>query len=469
MKGKRLVLILTTLLLIMGVINAEAALPSAEAADWPWTVKAFDEDEDSVMNLSTTFVGAHEIPMFSYTKDDGKHRIYQAFLAPSKDLAICGPNNAWYCTYWWDKDLVPGTVSNVATLRYGSDTFGIKWAFKAGGKIRGATAELMNDLTLVTNTWEDLIDLGKFGGILVGAPSLQNKGGKFRLALTVRDNTDFYGHNLVYMYYSGVNNNSCLSSGSKYQCDVIEIAYGMGSIGAPSLQVSPDGKVGIAYYFVRDLKYAYPFPESIPLQMRYPNCGPGGDTWRCITIFDAVTPNTVGTKVKQAVGLTDADRGIAFTYHASLTNALKLAKYVGSGGNCGEDGKVFTNPILRWQCSDVDNIANHPSGTFSIAIDPEGFPVIAYDNTDDDMAPTSLHLSYPKARIGDSDPGWTRQTIDPAPHIDVNVGGQAALALNSDGLGFIAYRVDDGYNLTTPLKYALQQQTFSIFMPLIQR
>jgi hypothetical protein len=472
MKANRLVVILIMVLLV-GVISAEAAIPSATAADWDWTVKEFDADEKGVLNLSTAFGGLNELPMLSYSRV-GSNRIYQAYLAPSDNLKTCGPNNAWFCTDWEDLELSPQTVSNVATYRYGPDTFGVFWAYQAGNYIRGAKVEYTNDLTLLTSNWENLLDVRKFGGVVVGAPSIVNTGGRFKLAVTIRDNSDFFTHKLVYLWHLGTNNTSCISSGSTYQCDVIEQAFGMGSIGAPSLQVSPDGQAGIAYYYIKNLKYAYPFPEPIPIQVRYPNCGPGNNTWRCITINEPLPPNsTVGTQVNEAFGLTTADRVIAFTYHDNYSDGLKVAEYVGSGGNCGVDGKNLTNSIRRWQCSDVDNIVYNKNGSFSVAIDPEGFPVIAYENTLDDLSPTSLYLSYPKARVGDSSGGWLRQTIDPAPHIDVNVGGQAALALNTDGLGFIAYRVDDGYNYTEPLKIALQEQeqeiVFNLYLPMILR
>ena len=50
----------------------------------------------------------------------------------------------------------------------------------------------------------------------------------------------------------------------------------------------------------------------------------------------------------------------------------------------------------------------HPLATpsFSIAIDPQGYSVIAYDCAVDEYEPINLYITYSKARVGNADAGW---------------------------------------------------------------
>ncbi len=107
------------------------------------------------------------------------------------------------------------------------DSHTIQWAYSNGSMIRGAALELENEMSFVGASLQDLVQLSKFGGTLIGAPSLQTVQGHYRLAATIRDGSDFFIHSLVYMHYTGINNTTCLSGGSAYQCDVIEQSYGI--------------------------------------------------------------------------------------------------------------------------------------------------------------------------------------------------------------------------------------------------
>jgi hypothetical protein len=467
MKAKKVIFLTLVLALLVSTTAVDAATLSATAANSPWTVQLLKGGEDGVRNLATAFVGKFQTPMLSYSRV-GLHRIYQAYAATSAVPGNCGPNSTWYCTYWNDSALVPGTVSNMATGLYGPDSFGVKWVYQAGGYLRGATVERMNDMTPVTDDWEDLIQLSKFGGVLVGTPSLQMVGGHFRLAAIIRGGGDFPVYSLVYMYYIGnVANNTCKVSGFAYQCDVISTSVGYNSMGSPSFQMAPDGTVGIAYYYVKELKYAYPHTNTV----HWPsNCGPGGNTWRCISIFAGTPTGTVGQVVKFAFGPTGSDRGIVFTYDDTLIEVtLKHAEYVGSGGNCGSDKNRFGVTALRWKCTDVailGDLASWYTPSFSIAVDPQGYSVIAYNDDPGDLAPVYLYVAYPKERVGIAGPGWIAQKIDGPPVTEVATGAQAALSLNSTGLGFIGYLQEEDYELPD-LKIAWQQ--FQIFLPLIKR
>lgn len=464
MKTKQATLLVIVMVLLLGVISVDAASLSSLVANLPWTTQRIDNDEPDVRNLSTAFVGKNQIPMLSYTKT-GSNKIYQAHLETDAVTGNCGPEDRWYCMNWSDSILVEGTVSNISTFLYGPDTFGVKWVYgTTEGTLRGATVEMWNDMTFVTQSWEDLIDLGKFGGILAGGPSLQVVGGWYRAAVIIRSGGDFPTYKLVYMHKTGILNTSCVTSGSSYyQCDVIEEAINYNSIGEPSLQVAQDGTVGIAYYRNGAIRYAYPHTSEIG---RPANCGPGDNTWRCITISDA---DTIGPNVKLAIGKDSSERGIVFGHDSILLDEIVHAEYVGSGGNCGADGFFGMSTIYRWQCETirgtgtVSDILDLP---FSIDIDPEGYSVVAYKFED------KLWVSYPKARVGDPASGWMAQAVDGNDFSDT--GDLASISLNNAGLGFIGYMQPELRGCGDPwciidkspnLKVALQW--FKVYMPAI--
>jgi hypothetical protein len=467
MKTRKAGIIMLVLVLLVGMISVEAASEAESVADQPWIPQLFKEGEDGVRNLSTAFVGNNEIPILSYSKV-GSDRIYQAHKATSAVEGNCGPDNAWYCTYWEDPNLIPSTVSQMATMPI-MDTHLIKWAYSTGSMIRGATIELMNDMTFVDQSHEDLIQISKFGDTVIGAPSLQIQGGHYEMAVTIREMAGaltFY--KLVHMEYKGNDlKYSCIDSGSIYQCDVIEQSVGIGSMGAPSLQIAKDGEKGIAYYKAdAGVRYAYPHETSF---LWPSNCGPGGDTWRCISIFAGTETGAVGKVVKLASGQTRTESGIAFTYDDVLIpDTLYHAEYVGRGGNCGLDRTILGTNVYKWQCDDIvglGELAPTYSPSYSIAIDPEGYSVIALDYAMEEMSPFDLYLLFPKARLGVSDPGWTVQRIDGAPTTTVATGSKAALSLNSAGRGFISYLQEEDYEVPD-LKITWQPQSFRIFLPL---
>ena len=465
-KHFRTVITLVVVLLIAGTVSADAASLSATAANNPWTSQMFKDSEDGVANLSSAFVGAFQVPMFSYSKA-GLHHIYQVHAATSAVPGNCGPNNAWYCDSWQDSDLLPGTVSQMATVQY-IDTHAIRWVYSTGTMIRGAWIELMHDMSLVDADWLDLIQISKFGSSIIGTPSLQASGLRYEIAVTILGSGDLYPHSLVYMHYVGGSNTSCSDVASGYQCDVIDQSFGYGSMGAASLGKTDDGlTVGIAYYKLGEMMYAYPHE---PIFGWPSNCGPGGNTWRCISILIEGPYGAVGQVAKLDLGQTSSERAIAFTYDDELIPVtLYHADYVGSGGNCGYDLRFGGNATYKWQCEDLVYFYNlNPALTpsFSIEIDPEGYSVIAYDYRMSDLGNADLYIVYPRARVGDPNPGWIAQEIDGAPVYGVDTGDQAALALNNSGMGFISYLQEEDYELDD-LKIAFQLHR--ALLPIITR
>lgn len=454
MKTKRFIFLLCALFLVVSTtsVSAGPSIPVPSTVNAPWINQVVKVGEDGISSLSTAFVGKNEVPFLSYYKS-GITRIYQVFQATAAVPGNCPDNNAWVCTYWNDAQMAAGTLSNVATGSFGGNTFGLRWIYKtSGGVLRGAVVERMDDMTLATSDFEDLVSLSKFGGVLVGTPSIVWAGLRYRAAVVIREpNADILRTYLVYLHYTGNINTSCGLS-TRYQCDVIESTFGATTISSPSLDVAPDGTVGIAYYFNGTLKYAYPNSTIIA------DCGPGGNTWKCLTI-SAPSVGTIGPVVKFDFGPTVADRGIVYTYkdNATSTVFIKLAEYVGSGGNCGQSLSVYL-----WKCTDISNlgpIATNWLPSFSIEHDPYGISAISYDHNPDDQSPLVLDIAY---RLGTT---WLTKNIEAGPTGDVDTGELTNLSFNSAGYGFTAYlKQRQGLGQLPDLKIALQ--TRQLFLPL---
>lgn len=108
------------------------------------------------------------------------------------------------------------------------------------------------------------------------------------------------------------------------------------------------------------------------------------------------------------------------SYYDANYESLRMAKYVGSGGNCGSNN--------NWECEMVDNVGN--VGQYSsIALDPiDGFPMIAYFDTTNGGA-----LKLAVRTLFD----WDIKTIDD-PSL-VTAGQYASVAINSNAKPRIAY------------------------------
>ncbi len=127
--------------------------------------------------------------------------------------------------------------------------------------------------------------------------------------------------------------------------------------------------------------------------------------------------NDVGQHVSIAI---DPENDTAFiSYYDTTYDDLRMAKYVGSGGDCGPDNS--------WTCETVDSVGN--VGMYSsIAVDPtDNLPIIAYY----DQTNGALKLAIGTAV------GWAFKTIDDPV---LSPGGiSASLKLDSTGKTHIAY------------------------------
>jgi hypothetical protein len=259
---------------------------------------------------------------------------------------------------------------------------------------------------------------------------------------------------LKYATHVGSGWGNCGGDDHDWQCDTID--HGNQRVGEhASLWLSASGNPSIAYYNSGDLKFTTK-GGSVP------NCGPGGNTWTCWTV------DSVGDVGQYASFVRDQSSGIPhIAYYDATNEALKVAHLVLSGGNCG--------PYNSWQCDEIDHMGTSPTHMgVSLALDSNGRPVIAYQQTSE-IGPAVLKVARPAAALGlpygNCGPEtpfltWQCETVDKGSgHTDA--GAYVDLTLNDAGLVVIAYYESDSYHLSGNLKIA--RQAVASYLPLALR
>jgi hypothetical protein len=236
-----------------------------------------------------------------------------------------------------------------------------------------------------------------------------------------------------------------------WNCYTVQTGEGVGQY--TSLALDGDGHFHIAYQDAGtgDLWYA---------TSRGPgNCGPG-NSWSCYAV-DA-TADVVGEYASIYV---DSEGHFHIAYYDDTNDVLKYARFVGSDGNCA---------LGQAQCDEIDSMMQgyNPLGV-SIAEDPAGHPVIAYQSQYG-----ALNVARPLAALGlaagsgncgpeDLFLTWYCETIDPAggwvTHRD---GDYVSIAVDSGGLATIAYY---GFITAEGGNLMVAYQRFQFFLPLVMK
>jgi hypothetical protein len=246
------------------------------------------------------------------------------------------------------------------------------------------------------------------------------------------------------------NSGNCGGILKDWQCDPVDISFN--SDIRSSLHISAGDNPSIAYFGgSRDLMFA---TKGGGLY----NCGVG-NTWSCQIV------DSVGDVGLYPSFVRDVITGIPhIAYYDATNDTLKYAKYVLSGGNCGD--------YNSWQCDTIDTMGSSVTDMgLSLALDPDGYPVIAYQQTSE-SEPAVLKIARPAHRlglpIGNCGPQdlyylWQCETIDDA-SANTSVGNYLDLAVNSGGLAIIAYYESDSYHYSGNLKIAYQ--LLNLYLPI---
>jgi hypothetical protein len=314
--------------------------------------------------------------------------------------------------------------------------------------------------TLWTRRTPFTIDRGISGISTTGLYTSLAYGNDGRPFITYHFNNPSGVDALMLAYYSEASGN-CVNGDypDEWRCETIIIGEGVGQY--TSLVMKNVGQFDwefhVAYYDAGngDLEYA-----TSETGGELGNCGAYGNDWVCYPVSGGST--NVG---KYASMYVDEDGNFHIAYYDDTNNKLKYAVNVGGGGNCGLLGSA--------QCDTIDDMPEdtHPLG-ISIAEDPAGFPVIAYQDKFG-----ALNIARPLAALGmpagsgncgpeDLFLTWHCTTINPYnPWVPARHGDYLSLAISPSGLGTIAYygfiTNSSGGNLM------MAQQRLQFFLPLV--
>ncbi len=450
-KGLFVVISITILL----VLAASAVQPVNGAAlqvgspHTPWTVKYLETDTD-VTQLSTAFGGSAQVPIISGYYEG---MIRFIFKDPTGD-GICGPNDEWECEWIMlgDQSLLDGSLSNVATHTY-TQTFKVAWVFEAIDKkvyvywreYIGATMQFVDDgLDQVYQLADDTS--------ISGRPSLAlDSGGNEHIALTIHDSDPVPTRTLKYIYYSNTTQTSCGFS-SRYQCDTIDSSGTISAVGSyPQIALTSSGSPRILYYHGGDpasLIYARPTTNAL----YHPNCGPGDNTWRCVTLTNNVDG---GSDFDLDIHADGSMPQMAWTSTDGLSQTwVNHARNVGHlEGNCGQDYYLISiSPPATalgylWDCTQTAEVGLNATVEYtSIAVDSSDNPVIALNVNNGDYF--DLGVIY-----GQADGTYDYLRVDGG-H-GVTTGLDPALSLDRYGHGLVAF-IEDTAEYEPSLKFAFQ-------------
>ncbi len=244
----------------------------------------------------------------------------------------CGAGSSWMCDFT-SFGLNRGLYNDVANIylsgnqeiRRGVVYYdGVSNLLKYNYQYRGPGGPLVGQYTVLDfKHWS--------GGTIGSQPSMVfESGGYPHIAVVVNSTTTQY---LFWAHYTGNAGGSCASLGGSEYWDCTQILAGVNVAADPSIMTQKSGAPLIAYYdpSISALKitYYYPYPP-------YANCGPSND-WRCVTI-----DNTADTGRFPSIAFDDAQY---IAYYNRTSGTLMAAKWVNTGGNCGNDwtGSGYAN------------------------------------------------------------------------------------------------------------------------------
>jgi hypothetical protein len=436
------------------------------AATSPWFVSWVDKTTSADLGAypSVAYNSGNGLPYISYYESTNGNLM----LASPKPNggSNCGVGGNWWCrvvdgngSNGSSNDNV-GTYSSIASWR---GNVGLIPVWKLGFSYHDIT----NDALKYAVWTEDPFN-ASWDFVTISAGSVFYHPGTYTSLKFTPDGNPV----IAYYAYSSVANTSYLklaqkvtsggncgvgTDAGKWQCDTVDSATGVGLGKYASLDLRYDGAVYLAYYdeILGNLKYAY-----------YGGFGPCGDGYICSTV-DSVGDVGLFASISAPKSTTDLPR---IAYYDKTNGKLKYAVV---SGDCGG----------AWCKNNVDSIGAGIIGNvgISMALDKDGYPIIAYENAHEDLAPSMLNIARPAPAVGEligncGDPPqgylfqyWQCDTLDSAGYGlgNVNVAAYTSVAVSPNGLATIAYFESDDYNLTTSLKVAFQR--FQIHLPLIMK
>jgi len=213
--------------------------------------------------------------------------------------------------------------------------------------------------------------------------------------------------------YVGSGGSGCASSA--WTCTTVENTGVEGQWS--SLAFDEEGKAWVSYYHSSSTEL------KVARFVQGGGSGCSSTAWTCVVVD---SDNISGEY--SSIGFNP--NGTAFvSYWNATANNLRVANYVGSGGNCDT---AFLGSDA-WQCTEVDSTNNVGQST-SIAFSPGGDPWISYrDSTNNTLR---LARFVGAGGSGCADTAWTCQAIESVAGAN---NAPTSLAFDADGLPWISH------------------------------
>jgi hypothetical protein len=466
-----LVIVIALLVVITGVglsqgtqeEQSETGISTLLPDNLPWYITWVDK-------TTSTDVGTY--PSIAYSPIDGLPYIsyYDAengnlMLASPKAGGNCGTNNEWWCRVV-DGDLSHGSAD---VGKYSSIAFyGTALNWKLGISYydqtnRSLKYAVWKQVLLNPGSWEIITVKGSGAFSNVGSHTSLKFGSDGVAHISYYQSNTYTNNNLGYAHYVGSGGNCGVDAAvGKWQCDSVDNSDKI--VGKyTSIGLDASNRPRIAYYDETNgnLKFAY-----------YT-----GSNWMTIPV-DAFSDDS-GKFASLQVSATAPIWRIA--YYNATAGKLKYAYYLGDGGDCGLSSITLK---WEWKCVDIDSMgAGLAQAGIALGTDPDGNPIIAYEDAAEDLAPSKLNIARPANTVGllvgNCGPipqggffqTWQCSTIDNASYGlgYVNLAAHTAIALDPSGMAAIAYSETDDYYLRTNLKVTYQYQKVQVFLPLLLR
>jgi len=452
-----------------GVQTVLAGAGSSPDAAVVWKIQTVN-GEVNAKTISVGFGGSKRHPLISYVNNYNKN---VRFVIPAVSTAgDCGSGNAWKCTYI-DEPARVGWTSRMAVYKF-TNSFKVGWTYwdKGSGNIVLYTQEYSDDLVRLGSHTTQVLDLDIYDDakywdwiLLEPASLVFDEYGNAHMVMVV----NFGGLNkIVYAYEktNGKPTTPCnFHADTRYQCDVI-YSTTSDTLKEARIVLTGSNQPRIAFFSLEDDTVKYAYPQSSPLL--HPNCGPGGNTWRCITIFTSMFghlmySNDHGYLPQFDMAIGPGEPHFVVKEYGNGKTRLSAIKFVGSGGNCGQDYALSASKpasvklVNRWSMTGYPVDGNFPPlyTSFDLAVDSKDYPVLAFNNGE--AGPYyQLYVIYPGERDGQPPNSHIWKKVDGR---DINTAYQTALALDDRDLALIGYIEMEDYS--NNLKIAYQERTLT--------
>lgn len=422
-----------------------------------WDIGTVDDVTNTGRHLSAAIEPSSGMIYLSYYDDFHGDLLLAKYVGSGGD---CGPVNDWMCETV-DSSGDVGMYNSIAIYESeGSISIGIAYYDATNGALKFASGPCSRSgCSLDTHT----IDIGN--------PAISVYKGRYASL--------GFGHDgiphIAYQFYSVITNDALLyahrvgdgtgncgqgDETGEWVCESIHSGSGFGMYA--SLGLDGSDHPSIAYY-----EEGNGYPWLATLIGMGGNCGPG-TRWYCRRI------NQLGLDTGRYISLFLEDNGSPHIAYYNATNkTLEYAVWVGADGNCGYNS---TNLKWEWQCDEISAMGSsiNPMG-ISLLLDGDGYPMIAFQDASDDLAPAGLKIARPLAALPlDATPNcgpkdqclsWHCKSVDRGgPWTDE--AGSISLVMNSSGLATIAYHELDSYVYPITGNPKLASQRLLFFLPL---